>query len=112
MKDTDPTSPDVTIKVEVVLAMPECAWSVTLSLPATATVGEALELARPQLPPLNGTGLLDQTHWSYGIFGRLVTPATILRDGDRIELLRPLLADPMDQRRRRAADNPLMVRKD
>lgn len=85
------------LKVEVLLAMPNRAWSVALTLPAGATVGEALELARPQLPPLDGTD------WSYGIYGRLVTPDTLLRDGDRIELLRPLLADPMDQRRRRAA---------
>lgn len=116
MKNIDPTSaaasPDATIKVEVVLALPERAWSVSLSLPAIATVGEALQLARPQLPPLNQTSPQDQPHWSYGIFGRLVKPDTLLRDGDRIELLRPLLADPMDQRRRRAAGNPLMTKKD
>ena len=37
-------------------------------------------------------------------FGRLVTPETVLADGDRIEILRPLLADPKDQRRQRVRD--------
>lgn len=93
---TDTTIPSI-LKIEVLLALPERAWSVLLSLPDGATVAEALEQARPRLPQLT------ESEWSYGIHGRLVTPATLLRDGDRIELLRPLLADPMDQRRRRAA---------
>lgn len=86
-----------TIAVEVLLALPQRAWSVMLSLADGATVGDALEHATAQLPQLAETG------WRYGIHGRLVTLKTLLRDGDRIELLRPLLADPMDQRRRRAA---------
>ena len=94
-----------TVQVEVLLALPERAWSILLSLAEGATVGEALELARPQLP------LLAPTQWSYAIYGRPVTPATLLRDGDRIELLRPLLADPMDQRRRRAANHSLVAKK-
>lgn len=85
-----------TIQVEVLLALPDRAWSVPLLLADGATVGDALQQATPQLP-----SLLD-IDWSYGIFGRLVTAATLLRDGDRVELLRPLQADPMDQRRRRA----------
>jgi putative ubiquitin-RnfH superfamily antitoxin RatB of RatAB toxin-antitoxin module len=36
------------------------------------------------------------------VFGRAATPATVLHDGDRIELLRPLLADPKQRRRERA----------
>jgi putative ubiquitin-RnfH superfamily antitoxin RatB of RatAB toxin-antitoxin module len=91
------TIPAPTIQVEVLLALPERAWSVQLSLTDGATVAEALEEALPRLPQL------PEAEWSYGIHGRLVTPATLLRNGDRIEFLRPLLADPMDQRRRRAA---------
>ena len=89
--------PAPTIRVEVLLALPERAWSVQLSLLDGATVSEALEQSWPQLPQLR------DSEWTYGSYGRLVTLATLLRDGDRIELLRPLLADPMDQRRRRAA---------
>lgn len=35
-------------------------------------------------------------------FGRLIAPDTLLSAGDRVEILRPLLADPKDQRRQRA----------
>ncbi len=37
-----------------------------------------------------------------GIFGKLKTENTILRAGDRVEIYRPLVADPMEARRRRA----------
>ena len=37
-------------------------------------------------------------------FGRLIAPETVLADGDRVEILRPLVADPKDQRRQRVRD--------
>ena len=37
-----------------------------------------------------------------GIFGRVVTPQTLLRDGDRVEIYRDLKVDPKEARRRRA----------
>lgn len=37
-----------------------------------------------------------------GIFARRVSPDQLLHDGDRIEIYRPLLLDPMEARRRRA----------
>ena len=36
-----------------------------------------------------------------GIFGKCVKDDTVLRDGDRIEVYRPLVADPKDARRKR-----------
>ena len=94
---TAATNSNSTIAVEVLLALPERAWSVRLTLADGAVVADALHQAWPQLPQINAGD------YSYGIYGRLVTPTTLLRDGDRIELLRSLVADPMDQRRRRAA---------
>jgi putative ubiquitin-RnfH superfamily antitoxin RatB of RatAB toxin-antitoxin module len=38
------------------------------------------------------------------VFGRAATPATRLHAGDRIEILRPLLADPKQRRRERAGE--------
>ncbi|WP_038316318.1 RnfH family protein [Kingella kingae] len=38
-----------------------------------------------------------------GIFGKAVKDDTVLRDGDRVEVYRPLLADPKDARRKRVA---------
>ena len=40
-----------------------------------------------------------------GIFGRQVKDDTILQNGDRVELYRPLLIDPKTARRRRAAES-------
>ena len=42
---------------------------------------------------------------AFAVWGRPVTATTLLRDGDRLELLRPLLADPKLARRRRAERN-------
>jgi putative ubiquitin-RnfH superfamily antitoxin RatB of RatAB toxin-antitoxin module len=44
---------------------------------------------------------------AYAIFGQRVRAETPLADGDRVELLRPLAADPKDSRRRRARENSL-----
>jgi len=41
---------------------------------------------------------------SVGIWGRVTNAATALRDGDRVELYRPLAADPQEARRRRARE--------
>lgn len=46
---------------------------------------------------------IDLARASLGIFGRLVAPDTPLRNRDRVEIYRPLIADPKDARRERAA---------
>ncbi len=40
-----------------------------------------------------------------GIFGKAVKDDHILHDGDRVEIYRPLQADPKEARRKRAAQN-------
>jgi hypothetical protein len=45
-----------------------------------------------------------------GIHGLAATPATVLRDGDRVELYRPLPADPKETRRRLARAGRTMGR--
>ena len=45
---------------------------------------------------------IDLARAGLGIFGRVVAPDTPLRDGDRIEIYRPLIADPKQARRTRA----------
>lgn len=40
-----------------------------------------------------------------GVFGRVAAPDTPLRDGDRVEIYRPLALDPKEARRRRAASS-------
>ncbi|MDQ1118998.1 MULTISPECIES: RnfH family protein [Pseudoxanthomonas] len=82
------------MKVEVVLAWPRHYRAATLELPEGASVADALRQAR-----LEGQ---DQAT-GVAVFGVQATPQTLLHEGDRVELLRPLQVDPKDARRRRAA---------
>jgi len=45
---------------------------------------------------------IDTATARLGIFGRPVTPDTVLGDSDRVEIYRPLAIDPKEARRRRA----------
>ncbi|MDO9419569.1 MAG: RnfH family protein [Herminiimonas sp.] len=45
---------------------------------------------------------IDLTVWRVGIYGKVKTLDTILREHDRVEIYRPLIADPKDSRRKRA----------
>lgn len=45
-----------------------------------------------------------------GIFGRPVPPSELLREGDRVEIYRPLTANPREARRRLAAEGRTMGR--
>ncbi len=88
-----------TLPIEVVYALPEKPVRRELRLPAGSTVGAAIR----------ASGLLreypeiDLERNRLGIFGRLVRLETVVRNGDRVEIYRPLLADPKEVRRRRAA---------
>jgi len=86
------------IGVELVRAWPDRCEAFRLRLPEGASVADALARAAAAgfVPAAEaGPGML-------AVFGKSATPATRLRDGDRIELLRPLLADPKERRRERA----------
>ena len=86
-----------TILVEIAYAEPQRQIVCKVEIAVNSTVDEAILASgiRDALPP-------GFTPSALGIFGRTVTAATRLRDGDRIELYRPLKADPKDSRRRRA----------
>jgi putative ubiquitin-RnfH superfamily antitoxin RatB of RatAB toxin-antitoxin module len=79
------------LRVEVVYALAGRQQVVELRLRQGATAGDAARLSG-----LPGGGL------RLGIGGREVSADRALRDGDRVELLRPLAADPKDARRKRA----------
>lgn len=46
---------------------------------------------------------IDPHDYQAGIFGRHVSPETLVADGDRVEIYRPIKADPKEVRRRRAS---------
>ena len=81
----------------VAFATPGRQWLWVVTLPDSATVGDALEQARMQ-----ATGLDVPWNADVGIFGELCDRAAVPRDGDRIEIYRPLKADPKVSRRERA----------
>lgn len=87
------------LRIEIVHALPEGYRCLELSLPAGSTVGDALSAASLAV-------LWPDLQWSepaLAVYGRIVGLDTRLNDFDRIELLRPLLIDPKEARRRRAA---------
>ena len=84
------------IRVEVAYALPGAQALVALEVPAGTTVGEAIARSGVAQRFAIGAGKV-------GIFGRVVSAATALQDGDRVEIYRPLIAEPKAARRQRAA---------
>ena len=76
----------------MIRAWPHRFESVVLDLPEGATVREALA----------ASGFADAAHPGAAIHGVMATPDTVLNENDRVEVLRPLLIDPKEARRRRA----------
>ncbi len=85
------------IRVEVVHALAQEQKTITLDLEQGARVADALAASRVQ-------GLLPEglpAGADTGIWGRAASLETELRDHDRVEIYRPLLADPKQARRHR-----------
>lgn len=88
------------IDVEVAYALPERQALIQISVPVGTT---ALEAARRSGLEAQFPGLTLSEESRLGIFGQLVPPGQELHAGDRVEIYRPLLADPKEVRRARAA---------
>ncbi|HET6632463.1 MAG TPA: RnfH family protein [Rhodanobacteraceae bacterium] len=100
MADMPPATSAGRIRVEVVYALPGDVFSRELVLAEGATAADAL--AASQLAAAHPRAMADGQP-AMGIFSRRVALDTRLRDGDRLEVYRPLTIDPKDARRRRAA---------
>lgn len=68
----------------------------------TVAEGTTLQQAIMQSGILREVTAIDLTACQVGIYGKLKTLDTVLRERDRIEIYRPLIADPKDSRRLRA----------
>jgi putative ubiquitin-RnfH superfamily antitoxin RatB of RatAB toxin-antitoxin module len=92
------------IRIEVAYARPERQDVIRLTLPAGSTISQAIE----------ASGLLqrypdiDLAKTKVGIFGKLSRMDTALRERDRVEIYRPLIADPKEVRKQRAAEGKVM----
>lgn len=95
---------DASIAIEVVFARAGQQDLVHLKLPVGANLQRALE----------ASGLLqkypeiDLTKGKFGIYGKLSRLDTELRNRDRVEIYRPLIADPKEVRKQRAAEGKVM----
>ena len=87
-----------TLRVEVVYARSGRQHLVTLELAADATAGEALQ----QSGLLEKFPELGAATCRLGVYGLPVAPTRVLRDGERVEIYRPLKTDPKEARRVRA----------
>lgn len=89
--------------VEVAYATPKSQLILEYLARATSTVEEAIR----------GCGIMerfpeiDLTHQRVGIFSKPTKLDALLREGDRIEIYRELIADPKEVRRRRAAEGKI-----
>jgi putative ubiquitin-RnfH superfamily antitoxin RatB of RatAB toxin-antitoxin module len=84
--------------VEVVLAFADKQVLQALQLPEGATVAEVIEASDiAQQFPGTDLGALQA-----GIWGKQVERGRVVRDGDRVELYRPLEIEPREARRLRA----------
>jgi putative ubiquitin-RnfH superfamily antitoxin RatB of RatAB toxin-antitoxin module len=92
------------LTIEVIYALPAKQQLVTLKLPSGSTVREAIE----------ASGLLqkypeiDLAKNKIGVFAKLSKLDALLQDHDRVEIYRPLIADPKEVRRQRAAAGKVM----
>lgn len=98
------TAMSETLNIEVCYALPGKQELIKLNLPVGATVQQALE----------ASGLLakypeiDLKKNKFGIFAKLSKLDAALRDRDRVEIYRPLIADPKEVRKQRAAEGKVM----
>ncbi|WP_028451213.1 RnfH family protein [Chitinilyticum aquatile] len=92
------------ITVEVVYATREKQKLVILKVDEGCTAQQAVE--RSGL--LTEFPEIDLAKNKIGIFAKAVKADTVLRDKDRVEIYRPLIADPKEVRRQRVADGKVM----
>ncbi len=90
--------PDGPINVEVAAGFADYQVLVSLQVPTGTTAIEAIEQANLD-KHLPGHGVDVRR---IGIFGRRCQPDRVLEDGDRLEVYRPLKADPKEVRRQLA----------
>ena len=87
------------IHVTVAYCAASAVHDISLRVPGGTTIAEVIRQSRilERCPEIN----LEVN--KVGIFNKLRAPGTRVQDGDRIEIYRPLIADPKTARRRRAA---------
>ena len=88
------------LRVEVAYAGPEGQWLLPLELDPGATIADAIAASgiEAQVPGLRAAD------GRVGVYSQPRALGDALRDGDRVEIYRPLMADAKEIRRRRAKE--------
>ena len=95
---------DEKIKIELVYALPTEQFLLMSEVPKGTTIAEAVKLSGIQEKHPE----IDLEKGKFGIFGKLSKTDTVLREKDRVEIYRPLSADPKEVRRKRAEEGKVM----
>jgi putative ubiquitin-RnfH superfamily antitoxin RatB of RatAB toxin-antitoxin module len=95
---------DNKIKIEVVYALPREQTLLQLEVPQASTIADAIKLSGL----LEKYPEIDLDKGKFGLYGKLSKTDTILREKDRVEIYRPLIADPKEVRRKRAEEGKVM----
>lgn len=98
------TEPSSQITVEIAYALPDQ----QLIIPLPVNVGCTAEEAVLRSGILEKFPDISLQKNQLGIFGKLTKNDTVLRHLDRVEIYRPLIADPKAVRKQRAADGKIM----
>ena len=92
------------MNIEVVYALPQEQLLLKVQAAQGATVAEAIRLSGV----LEKHPEIDLAKNKLGIYGKLTKADAVLRDKDRVEIYRPLIADPKEVRRQRAEVGKVM----
>lgn len=92
------------INVEVAYATPEKQIIRAVNVDAGTTLGAAIVQSGIMMDFPD----LELEEAKVGIFGKTAAMTTVLSEGDRVEIYRPLIADPKEVRRQRAAEGKQM----
>ncbi|EHQ52408.1 hypothetical protein ECTPHS_06937 [Ectothiorhodospira sp. PHS-1] len=95
---------DERLRVEVAYARSDQQWVLEVSLPQGATVEDAIR----QSGILDKVPEIDLTVNKVGVYGKLAKLNAVLNQRDRVEIYRPLIADPKQVRKKRAAEGKAM----
>lgn len=87
------------VRATVVYLRPGLTFEVSVVLPAPATIGAAVEASGVR----DAAAELTEAELAVGVFGDRRLLSDPLRDGDRVEIYRPLTIDPKEARRVRVA---------
>jgi hypothetical protein len=93
-----------TIRIEVAFALPHEQILKSLQVAPGITAEQAIR----QSGILEKHPEIDLAKNKIGIFGKLAKLDTPLRDKDRVEIYRPLIADPKEVRKKRAEEGKVM----